>query len=259
MTHDNDRRQNRSKRRTFLKGTAGLAATAGLPAIIGSAAAADPSHEKRYEAALEVRERTGDIEQFREHLRNHGGKVVASDEHFRFSRESSDSDGITPERVKHDDVTLRTTMTKYGSGYDANVYVDLEFDVVYWLNDGDLPVDPIGLGWEEREYDYDNYHYTSNYVDWGGYNTHGVDFHYRDEADDCHCQKTNRYVGCRVAPEAGTPETRYVNTSYWHTWYHAGISSISVDTQGVISFTISEERKRWDRPAQDRINESDAT
>lgn len=256
MTHDNDRRQNRSKRRTFLKTTAGLAATAGLPAIMGSVAAGDPGHEERYEAALKVREETGKIEKFREHIRNHGGDVVASDKQFLIKRESTDTDGPSTDRVTHDDVSLRTTMSDYGDGL---LYADLEFDVKFSHRDGDKPKDPIGLGWEAREFDYDNYHYQSDSVDWGQYSTRGVTFLYRDEDDDCFCEKTDRQVGCRISAEEGTPETRYVNTSFWHTWHDTEIGSVSIDTSGVVTFTITDEEKRWESPAQDRVNQADAS
>jgi hypothetical protein len=255
MSHDNNRRQNRSKRRTFLKSTAGLAATTGIPTMVGSAAAADPKHEEEYEEALKVREETGKIEKFREHIRNHGGDVVASDKQFLIKRESDGSDGPSTDRVTHDDVSLRTTLSDYGNGL---LYVDLEFDVKFSHRDGDKPKDPIGLGWEEREYDYDDYHYEADSVDWGQFHTHGVHFLYRDEDDDCFCEQTHN-VGCRISREKGTPESRHVNSSFWHTWHDTELSSVSINSSGSVTFSLSDEEKKWESPAQDRVNEADAT
>lgn len=261
MTRDSNPRQARSNRRSFIKATAGIAATVGVPAMMGSVTAEQtPEHEKRYKEALAARENSGDTEDFRKELQKTGGQVASSDKHIQIERENPD--GPTTDAVTHDDVELRTTMTKYPE--DENeweysvVYVDLDFDVEFTLRDGDKPHDPVGLGWEEREYDYDDFHYSSDSINWGGYNKHGVSFLYRDEDDDCHCEQTGRQVGTRAQIEEGDPYSRHVNVTYWHTFHNTTLSDVTIDQSGNISFTLSDEEKKWDRPAQDRIEESNA-
>lgn len=158
------------------------------------------------------------------------------------------------EHVYPQDVKIWMTETVY-SNY---VYVDCQFEVEYDYNDGDAPYDPGALGWEEREYDYDNYQYTSDYVDYGHFETNGVKFDYHDENDDCHCRKTNRHFGCRATKEEGTASTRRVIGSLWHTWSDVEINSVGVSSDGLISVSLSNESKKWDHPIQADIYENEA-
>lgn len=241
----------KEKRRTFLKSLAGAGTVAGLPAVAKSTKAAGPSV---YEQALRLREKTGSVEKFRNFLVKRGASIATDDRTYEIVKPSSSDDASA--QYDKSQLDMQMTMTEYISASSYDLYVDLDFDVTYSLNDGDAPADVVGLGWEAREYDYGDEHYSSDYVSWNKFSTTGAMWNYHDENDDCHCQKS-RNVGCRIEPEEGDEFTRHVNASFVHVYSSANIKSITMGTDGTVTVTLEDSTDKWDSPKQSRIQESE--
>lgn len=242
----------KSSRRSVLKSALVGATTLAGTGLAGASRRFD--HEKHYERAVQARENSNrnGLQTFRNVLKNTPEFEVTTNDVTKTPEYTSGDVGT--EHVYPQDVDIWMTETVY-SDY---VYVDCQFEVEYDYNDGDQPYDPCALGWEEREYDYDNYNYSSDYIDYGHFETTGAKFDYHDEADDCHCRKTDRYFGCRALKEDGTADTRRVIGSLWHTWSNVEITSVGISTDGIVSVSLSDETKKWDHPIQADIYESDA-
>lgn len=237
-------------RRKFLgiTGVSGLGFA--MPGVAG-AKSSDFDPDKAYEQALQISEEAeeGNQEALRDILRDTTEFEVFTNDDTQPTPPPNEP-GPSPEFVYPADVN--TWMT--GTRWEDVVFAHFHFDVEYTFNDGDPPFDPCALGWEAREYDYLK-HYTSNYTDYGHFNTRGAWFEYHDEADDCHCQKKNRNVGVKLRKEGGTPQSRRVIGSLWHTYHRTSIDSVGIGADGVVSVSLANETKKWDHPVQTYIDE----
>lgn len=263
-------------RRNVLKSTGLAAATVGSFSAVVTAKQ-EESPQKKYEAALRVREKTGSNEKFRNVLKQGNAKIATDDvSETKVWRTSSAEEGeFTTQKLQKADFNLSMTMTSYNNSHP---YVDLHWEITvdYDLqnNDGgELPADIIGLTFEPRDYDFDDYAYGGNSTNKRDSGYMGATYEYSDIT----CEDYND-AGASCPPEIGTtvtvkdsagmrikpdetsdPSYRKVYADYYHTWNQTEIDSVGIESAGQITVNLSNNDKKWTRPLEASISEDELT
>lgn len=259
-------------RRKILK-AAGATSGLGVLSTV-SAGAVDYQAVDWYERALEVREQTGSIEQFREALAREGGQLATSDLSVQKAWTPANEDGeVSTQALQKADFNLYMTMS---SNAGSNPYVDLNWEITVDFgleNDGgEPPQDAIGLTFESADYDYDGYTYSGSGTIKNDTGFHGATFVYNDIpcsdywAAGADCPPTlgttvtvHNHAGMRVVPDqTSDPSKRQVFGNYVHTWEDIEISAISFTSDApFFEVGVTNADYKWNTPAEASISEDE--
>ncbi|WP_254543015.1 hypothetical protein [Halomarina pelagica] len=234
-----------------------------------------PRHERIYQNALDVRDRTYNHANFVEYLTKHGATVSTQrtvdalpnrDSTITLANESNGSDatttqngGVTTQKIDTDEITGDITLTRFHGGGQVDTYVDYYFDIETHQFAGEGNADHIGVGWNDDHYlivDYTWYCNDSRHIGFEESEPNGFDHWFNDKWAITTNTTWYGYVGCRIE-ELSTSQERYVRGEYLHTWNSASLASFGVSPSGGINFNVNNSSSSWEG-AYATVRESDA-
>lgn len=267
-----DSDQSKQRRRGFLATTG--AAITGL-SVVPAAVSAKKDPVAIYEKARRKRQKNSwSVGKWADYLRkkSRGHDIDFDRRRDVYSRPAnpssgSSSDGPSTQKFEQDKLTFDCTLTKCGTGYDANIYANAYFEVDEgWLRDGEAPMDGVGFGWDVDEYDFNGDEtsgwWVSEEKDGFGntlvglreFSGRGIAFEFRDNGH----AKEGHWAEALLKIEGGTPDTRNVIYEYVHSYNDSKLKELGVATDGTITMTVEPYTAKWDDPVQDQIFESNA-
>lgn len=256
MSKDNHRGTGTS-RRTALKAIGACAATAtGVTSVASSRAT---SADEIYEEALRIKDRTGDVTEFREHLIDHGFGVGTTDISRTVGGQAS-SDGFTTNQYDKSEWNAYLTITQQCDGSGAIERYTVDFSWSFDDSFGDeIPADVAGIAWEGSDWvlKNDDYYSSDHHVNYAKSNPYGIAFTYEEYNGD---PTALHGCGAYLEPDNdSSADHRQVFADYWHTFQDVDYS-ISISSGGVgISANPETDVVLWDRDHnQNRLVVSEA-
>lgn len=217
-----------------------------------------------YQEALEIREETDSVEQFRDHLRNNGAEVETSDTQLTISGKTgepiaeSSSDEFSTQKLYTGQLNLNLTYTTPYIPNSSTIQFDWSFTSDTALY-GEADYDLVAIEWEHDNYNYvDMFHGTSYVQPTDKGESSGPTGIACDYFDNDHAATEMRdhlgeydptfrissYIGASVQVESATPCSRRIWGRYWHTYENCGIYNISIGSGGV-GVTVGCNSREW--------------
>lgn len=227
---------NRVSRRTILQSSGVSLSLIGLSGIGSSNQ--PQSKEEVYREAHEIWEETGDAQQYKNYLENHGFDVSLTQS--TFSHPSHSSSEISPNRIKDNHMTGTLSLIEPGLFSDAFADYKVEVQSGKLIGPGERPNDYVTISWPSSDYDLE----PNGAAEEGGNvllnnsTFNGATWTW-DDVDACHhgCDLSFR---CSVSLSHLSSSSRKIQATYQSAWGDntAGLS-ISFSSDGTISIGIT--------------------
>lgn len=242
-----------SGRRRFVK-VVGSAATLSGVGVVG---ADEPTSKELFEQALRIQEETGDREQVRQFLRNHGFGVAYKT--MTWEIPSNSHDGVSTDKLDKNDLVISLDLYEDCTDYYGKVTWN-------WGNNdlddiGDDPKDNIGMTYKEDAWLVPSGgvyggNFIANVSDYD-YSANGVGVRYSDGKDleVFGAGGADRWFAADLEPLDDTldPQERQLWAVYQHNYAGGVIDSVGF-TFGVISVSFDTGAKSWGKGTDENGN-----
>ncbi|WP_135852011.1 hypothetical protein [Halorussus salinus] len=232
-------KNNSTQRRKVLKSIGSGLAVAGFGAS-GTVTAEEKSLEEIYKQARKIRQKTGEQEQFVEHLQKHcTGVEVTTSEFTTKARTSDDGSDVSTDRVKKRHMEGQLVL---GGDYTHTV-ADYRVDLDGGYGTGEGNEDAVSISWKPKDYDMNNSGtHTDNasnvLLKQSGFNGALWTF---DDWNACHygCDGLWFSVGTRMK-RLTTDTPRKVQATYQSVWSDTtAVTGMSVSGDGTVTMSVS--------------------
>jgi len=264
-----------TSRRNVLKVLSTGAAASLVPTAVSRAQEASP--EQIYERARDIRHDSGDTEQAREYLRDHGFTVnsrevtaTAPDRVLEDHSNPEPDRDISPQQVDDDHVEGTISISYSPDSVYRWAEFKWEINLEPPTDSGAVPADVVGLYWPSTDYSrIDDSEDGGEFVDLptddptvGALDPNGLAVNYRDFDHHQHQSEDHPYdwdfgswMDVKLRPEDpdDPPESRLVTAEYTHTWRDVplgGINDITVGASGLdVSLDLGSDQwtNEWDK------------